>query len=66
MKLPPILRKIHNKVTLKMSESKFVEDILIAKVTEEDGTVYDCIYCTIIRVSLIFFLLGVGIGCFLG
>lgn len=30
MRLPPILRKIHEKVTTKMSESWFVENILIA------------------------------------
>lgn len=62
MRLPSILRKIHDKVTTVMSESRFVEDVLIAKVTEEDGTRYDCIYCTIIRVAVLF---G-GIGAILG
>lgn len=58
MRLPSILRKIHEKVTTKMSESWFVENVLIAKVTGDDGTEYDCIYCTIIRNAVLFTCIG--------
>lgn len=68
MKLPPILRKIHEKVTKNMSRSWFVENVLIATVNGDDGE-YDCIYCTIVRTALFFacvgFVLGVIIGVFL-
>ena len=66
MRLPPILRKIHEKVTTKMSESWFVENILIAKVTEYDGTEYDCIYCTIIRNAVLFACIGFIFGSVFG
>lgn len=66
MRLPSILRKIHEKVTTKMSESSFVENFLIAKVTEEDGTEYDCIYCTIIRNAILFLCIGFIFGLILG
>lgn len=65
MRLPPILRKIHDKVTTKMSNSWIVENILIAKVTEDDGEEYDCIYCTIIRNAIIFGIFGFILGYFL-
>lgn len=45
-----------------MSESWFVENILIAKVTEDDGTEYDCIYCTIIRNAVLFACIGFIFG----
>lgn len=66
MRLSPILRKIHEAVTTKMSKSSFVENVLIAKVTEEDGTTYDCIYCTILRNAVLFGLIGGIIGFVLG
>lgn len=66
MRLNPILRKIHEKVTTKMSESWFVENVLIAKVTEDDGTEYDCIYCTILRNAVLFMCIGCIFGVLLG
>ena len=62
MKLPFILQQLHEKVTYKMSKSWFVENVLIAKVTDEVHGEYDCIYCTIIRTTL----LSVSIGGMLG
>lgn len=62
MKLPPILRKIHEKVTLKMSQSWFVENVLIVTVEEDDGTKYDCIYCTIMRNAVLFGCIGLVVG----
>lgn len=66
MKLTPILRKIHEKVTTKMSESWFVENVLIAKVIEDDGTEYDCIYCTIARNAVLFGCIGFIFGLVFG
>lgn len=66
MKLPPILRKIHDKVTSAMSKSTFVDKVLIATVTEEDGSTYDCIYCTIIRNALLFGCIGFVLGLLVG
>lgn len=66
MRLPPFLRRIHDKVTTYMSKSWFVEYILIATVTEDDGTKYDCIYCTIIRNAIIFSIIGLILGYGLG
>lgn len=66
MKLSPILQKIHEKVTLKMSESWIVENILIAKVTDLDGTEYDCIYCTILRNAVLFMCIGFIVGLIFG
>lgn len=64
-----ILWKIHEWVVNKMAKSIIVENILIAKYNEkdDDGNVVqvDCIYCTIIRVSLIFFLLGALVGAYI-
>lgn len=66
MKLNPILQKIHDKVTYLMSESKFVENVLIAKVTDDDGTEYDCIYCTILRNAVLFTCIGFIFGILVG
>lgn len=66
MRLPPILRKIHEKVTEKMSQSHFVETVLIATVTEDDGMQYDCIYCTILRNAVLFGGIGAILGFLLG
>ena len=60
-----ILQKLHNAITNYMSKLWIVEHILIAKVTEEeDGALvtYDCIYCTILRNAVIFFMLGLLLG----
>lgn len=61
-----IAQKVHNFVVELMAKSWVVENLLIAKYneTDEDGNVVqvDCIYCTIIRVSIIFFLLGACVG----
>lgn len=66
MHLSPILRKIHDKVTQRMSESWFVEHILIAEVTDEDGAEYDCIYCTILRTAVLFSCIGLIFGLVIG
>lgn len=66
MKLPFILQKIHEKVTHKMSKSKFVEHFLIATVEDDNGDIYDCIYCTIIRNALLFGCIGLVSGFIFG
>lgn len=60
-----ILHKIHEFVTGKMANSRFVENVLIAKYTD-GGVQHDCIYCTIIRVGILFWVLGVLTGLVLG
>lgn len=62
MKLPPILRKAHDFITHKMSQSWFVNTVLIATLTEDNGEEYDCIYCTIIRNALLFSCIGFIVG----
>lgn len=60
-----ILRKLHGATTNYMAKLWIVEHILIAKVTEEeDGALvtYDCIYCTILRNAIIFFVSGTLLG----
>lgn len=64
------MHKIHEYITTWMSNSWFVENLLIAKyddVDEDGNTVQvDCIYCTILRVAIIFFLAGSLFGTDLG
>lgn len=64
------MRKIHDFITTQMAKSWIVENILIAKyddVDEDGNTVqYDCIYCTILRVAIIFFIAGSLFGTELG
>lgn len=64
-----ILHKIAEYVINKMANSSFVENVLIAKETDDDGTVFDCIYCTIVRNALLFscigFIFGFIVGCIL-
>lgn len=64
------MHKIHEYITTWMSKNWIVENILIAKYddTDEDGNVVqvDCIYCTILRVAIIFFLVGWFFGNELG
>lgn len=59
------LAKVHEYVTNKMAESEFVENFLIAKV-EENGEIFDCIYCTIIRNAVLFGCVGGIVGFLLG
>ena len=59
------LLKIHHKIVAYMATLWIVENILIAKVTE-DGETYDCIYCTILRNAVIFAIVGFIFGCFVG
>lgn len=66
MKLPPILQKLHDKVTWIMYNSRFVENVLIAKVENEQGEERDCIYCTIIRNAVLFSCIGGVLGFVLG
>lgn len=66
MKLPLILQKLHDKVTWKMYNSRFVENVLIAKITDDDGEEKDCIYCTIIRNAVLFSCIGGVLGFILG
>lgn len=66
MKLPPILQKLHEKVTWRMYKSRFVENVLIAKVTDDNGVEQDCIYCTIIRNAVLFACIGGVFGFILG
>lgn len=64
-KLSHIFSVIHEFITSKMAESWIVENILIAKVrenTENSVEIYDCIYCTILRNIVIWFLLGLVVG----
>lgn len=60
-----LLLKIHNKITNTMADMWIVENVLIAKV-KEDGETYDCIYCTILRNAVIFVIIGLILGYFIG
>lgn len=64
------MRKLHEFITTQMSKSWIVENILIAKYddVDDDGNIVqlDCIYCTILRVAIIFFLVGYFFGDELG
>ena len=62
----PILAKIHYFITEKMSRSKVVNDYLIATITDEQGETYDCIYCTILRNSVLFACIGFIFGFIIG
>lgn len=48
-----------------MANLDFVEKYLIAQV-EEDGNIFDCIYCTILRNAVLFTIVGLIIGFILG
>lgn len=65
-----IMQKLHEYIITWMSKSWIVENLLIAKyddIDEEGNTVQeDCIYCTILRVAIIFFLIGALFGSELG
>ena len=58
----PILAKIHYFITTKMSRSGIVNNYLIVTVTDETGEIYDCIYCTILRNSVLFACIGFILG----
>lgn len=64
------MQKLHEYITTWMSNSWIVENIIIAKydAVDEDGNIVqeDCIYCTILRVAIIFFLIGALFGTELG
>lgn len=62
----PILAKIHYFITMKMSRSCIVNNYLIATVTDETGETYDCIYCTILRNSVLFACIGFIFGFLFG
>ncbi len=62
----PILAKIHYFITEKMSQSDIVNDYLIATVTDDTGETYDCIYCTILRNSVLFACIGFIFGFLFG
>jgi len=62
----PILAKIHYFITMKMSGSYIVNNYLIATVTDEQGETYDCIYCTILRNSVLFGSIGFIFGFLFG
>ena len=61
-----LLMKIHYFIVDLMAKSWLVENILIAKVREGDGEIYDCIYCTILRNAVLFTIIGLIIGYFIG
>ena len=64
------MHKLHEYITTQMSKSWIVENLLIAKYDDVDeaGNIVqlDCIYCTILRVAIIFFLVGSLFGAQLG
>ena len=62
----PILAKIHYFITEKMSQSDIVNDYLIATITDDTGETYDCIYCTILRNSVLFACIGFIFGFLFG
>jgi len=62
----PILAKIHYFIMEKMSQSDIVNNYLIATVTDETGETYDCIYCTILRNSVLFACIGFIFGFLFG
>lgn len=59
------LMTIHYWIVDIMAKSWIVENLLIAKVSE-NGELYDCIYCTILRNAVIFLIIGLIVGFFLG
>lgn len=61
-----LLMKLHYSITEFMAKLWIVEHILIAKVTDDDGETYDCIYCTILRNAVLFFIVGLLVGLFAG
>lgn len=62
----PIIAKLHYFITEKMSKSNFVNNYLIAQVTDETGDSYDCIYCTILRNAVLFLCIGFIFGFLFG
>lgn len=66
MRFKQILSRFHDKVTVAMSKSSFVENVLIAKIRLEDGEKIDCIYCTVLRNALVWGLFGFVIGTVFG
>lgn len=62
MRLPPQLRKIHDRFVAWAASQRWLNDYLIAWVTEDDGQEVACIYCTIVRVALIFGFIGFIVG----
>lgn len=65
MKLGKTGMKIHNAIVTRMSQSWIVNNLLIAQV-EQDGEIFDCIYCTIARNAVLFASVGFIIGSFVG
>lgn len=59
------MSNLHNKIVSYMANLDFVEKYLIAQV-EEDGNIFDCIYCTILRNAVLFTIVGLIIGFILG
>ena len=62
----PIIAKIHYFITMKMSQSGIVNNYLIATVTDENGEIYDCTYCTILRNGVLFACIGFIFGFLFG
>lgn len=56
-----ILLKIHYKIIEWMAKLWVVENILIAKVKNDDEYI-DCIYCTILRNAVLFTCIGFVVG----
>ena len=55
------LLKIHHIIVNYIASLWITEHLLIAKV-HEDGELYDCIYCTILRNLVIGFIFGLIVG----
>lgn len=54
-----ILTWLHESITSMMARSWIVENVLIAKARDpKTGEYYDCIYCTILRNAVLFFIIG--------
>lgn len=55
------LLKIHHVIVNYIASLWITEHLLIAKV-RDDGELYDCIYCTILRNLVIGFIFGLIVG----
>lgn len=62
MRLNKTFLAIHERIVSYMASLSWVEKYLIATVEEENGEIYDCIYCTILRNAVLFACVGGVVG----
>lgn len=58
-----MLRKFKERLLNFLADSAWFNVVFVARVQDEDTELwYDCIYCSILRTAVIFFVLGVLLG----